>query len=506
MRGKKTVINTAMSLFEEFVAVACGFVLPRLLLTAFGSKYNGLTTSITQFLSYAVLLRAGIGGATRAALYKPLAEKNKDEINAIMKATDLFMKKIGLILGGGIVVFATVYPSFVVSEFDWLFTFSLFIIIGISTFAESFFGITYLILLQADQRLWVSSLLKSICYVINAVLVASLIRGGASIHVVKLGSAIIYVLYPIVLRVYVKKKYNIQSNVIPDNRAISQRWDAFSHQVANFVMSNTDIMVLTVFANVLEVSVYSVYMLIANGLKKIVFAFSNGLEAAFGNMIAKKESAILRENLSLIEWVMYSMSTIVYTCAIAMILSFVKIYTSGVTDVDYIRPAFAYILLLAQFFNCVRIPYQLVAQAAGHYKQTKNGAILEAVINISLSILFVVRYGLVGVAIGTLVATIFRTIQYSYYICRNIVKRSQWITLLRIVVSFVQGLAAIFIINKLHLPQPNNYFSWLINALVTLIVSCGTVGIGSFLFNREDMKLFAKKMQGIFFTKKSMKR
>ena len=93
MRSKRIAINTAFSLLEETVAVVCGFILPRLILVTFGSKYNGLTTSITQFLSCAVLLRSGIGGATRAALYKPLANNNQDELNAIVKATDNFMKK-----------------------------------------------------------------------------------------------------------------------------------------------------------------------------------------------------------------------------------------------------------------------------------------------------------------------------------------------------------------------------------------------------------------------------
>ena len=59
-----------------------------------------------------------------------------------------------------------IYPFFVKDDFEWFFSFSLFLIIGVSSFAESFFGITYLIVLQADQKLWISSLLKIICYIV----------------------------------------------------------------------------------------------------------------------------------------------------------------------------------------------------------------------------------------------------------------------------------------------------------------------------------------------------
>ena len=495
-----------MSLAEVLVAVICGFILPRLILSAFGSQYNGLTTSITQFLGCAILLRSGIGGATRAALYKPLAYKEKDKINAIIKATDIYMKKIGIILAIIILLFATIYPSFVKYEFDWLFTFSLFIIIGVSTFAESFFGITYLTLLEADQQIWIASFIKIICYILNTIIATILIYCGFGIHIVKLGSSLIYVLHPIILSMYVKKKYQINLNVVPNNNSISQRWDAFWHQACVFVMNNTDVMVLTVFTNMLEVSVYSVYNLVANGLKRIVFSFSNGLEAALGNMIAKREENILRENIELIELIMFGISTIIYTSASLLILSFIRIYTKGIEDINYIRPMFAYILLLAQFFNCIRLPYQLVVQAAGHYKQTKKGAIIEPIINLATSIILVSKLGIIGVAVGTLLATLFRTIQYSFYMNKNIVKRNNILLLFRCIVSFLEFSCIYYSVNALELMIPENYFEWICQGILIALISTIVVGIGSIIFYRNDTIIFSNKIKKIFLNKTKLKK
>lgn len=496
-RGKKAAVNTAFSFIEEFVSLICGFILPRLILSAFGSQYNGLTQSISQFLSCAVLLRSGIGGATRAALYKPLAEHNHDEFNSIVKATDRFMKRIGVILLGAILFFATVYPLLVKNEFGWFFTFSLFVIIGLSTFAESFFGITYLIVLQADQKLWISSAFKCVCTILNTVIGAVLITSGCSIHIVKLGSAAVFVLYPIALGAYVRHHYRIDTHVKPNNVAIAQRWDAFWQQVAQFVMTNTDIMVLTVFTNMLEVSVYSVYNLVVHGLKKTLQSFTNGLEAAFGNMIANNEEKNLRKNVGVIETMLYGVSTIIYTCAVILILDFVKIYTHKIVDVNYIRPAFAYVIIIAHFFNGIRMPYQVVVQAAGHYKQTKTGAIIEPIINISLSIIFVFRFGLVGVAVGTLAATVFRTIQYSFYMSKHLVKRSWGVVLLRIFASFAEATIAIIIYNLLHLPSPENYFAWVLNAIPAFIISFCVVFVGSFILFRQDSVRMIGKIKNI---------
>ena len=497
MRGKKAAINTLFSLMEEVIAVICGFILPRFILTAFGSQYNGLTTSITQFLACAVLLRSGIGGATRAALYKPLAEENHSDINAIVKATDIFMKKIGAVLAGLIILFAAIYPFIFKNDFGWLFVFSLFLIIGASTFAESFFGITYLIVLQADQRVWVSSLLRIICYILNTVISVLLITRGFSLHLVKLGSALIYVAYPIILGAYVKRRYKIKTNVKPNNTAIAQRWDAFWQQVAVFVMNNTDVMVLTVFTNMLEVSVYSVYNLVASGLKRAVQAFSEGIEAAFGNMIAKKEEQTLKENVGIIETIMFSIATIVYTCAAILIVDFVSLYTSKVTDVNYTRPVFAYLIILAQFFNGIRIPYQLVVQAAGHYKQTKKGAIIEPILNISISLIFVFKFGLVGVAVGTLSATIFRTIQYATYMSKNLVKRSCFITIKRILISLIESGIIIVAMRYIYYTEVATYGRWIINASITLLLSVLVVCVGNIVFFKNDSTGAVRKIKNI---------
>lgn len=493
-RGKKAIINTFATLLLELVTVVCGFILPRLILHAYGSTYNGITSSITQFLGCAVLLRAGIGGATRAALYKPLATHDRNSINAIMSATNKFMRKIALILGAIIIIFACIYPFLVINEFDWSFTFSLFLIIGISTFAESFFGITNLILLQADQKVYISNIFQIIIYILNVIIAAILIKLGFSIHLVKLGSSLVFALYPIALKMYVKRMYDIDFNVEPDNKAIGQRWDAFWHQVANFVMTNTDTFVLTIFASMSEVSVYSVYNLVLNGLRKLVSNLINGLEAAFGNMIAVGDQNILESNFLIIEYLVYSVSTIIYTCTALLILQFVSAYTNGITDANYLRPAFAYIIILAHFFNCIRQPYQIIVQAAGHYKQTKIGAMIEPVLNIIVSVSSVVKFGLVGVAVGTLVSTIFRTVQYATYVSSNIIPGTMSSMIKKMAISALEIAAAIFIYRSLPLRFANNYLCWLMNAIVAFGIITVIVLVTSIIMYREELSRLIKKI------------
>ena len=150
MRSRKALISTLSGISYELVSAICGFIVPRLILGAFGSAYNGITSSITQFLSCVVLFKTSIAGVTRAALYKPLSEKNERDISGIFNATQQFMRKIALIYAVNTVVFSAVYPFLVQEEFSWGFSASLVLVMGLSHFVQYYFGMTWQILLEAD--------------------------------------------------------------------------------------------------------------------------------------------------------------------------------------------------------------------------------------------------------------------------------------------------------------------------------------------------------------------
>ena len=141
----------------------------------------------------------------------------------------------------------------------------------------------------------------------------------------------------------------------------------------------------------------------------------------------------------------------------------------------------------------------MVVQAAGHYKQTKAGAIIEPILNIVLSIIFVLipRFGLTGVAIGTLAATLFRTAQYSLYMSKNVVKRSLMITPARILVAAAEAAAVVVCVKAIHLQPPSNYWDWIINAIITGGICLAVVLAGNTLFFTKDMKNTIKKIRNL---------
>lgn len=486
----------------QAVVIICGLITPRLIITAYGSGYNGITASVTQFLSIITLLRAGVGGVTRSSLYKPLAENNSDKISSIIKATELFMRKIAWLFLAYVIILSLIYPFILdVGQYGgWINVSSYVLILSIGTFAQYYFCISYQLLLTADQREYISNALQIIQTILNTIIVIVFVNYGASIHFVKLFSAVAFMITPIVLHLYVKKKYNITRSSTPDNSSLSQRWDAFAHNLSDFIHGNTDILVLTLLAgDIAIVSVYTVYYLVINGVKKIVSLCTTGLEAAFGSMIANNESDTIFRSLRLYEFFIFAITTILFTCVIILIVPFVDLYISGVKDADYHRPMFALIAIVAEVVYCIRIPYSAIVYAYGHYKQTRNGAIAEAAINLSISVVLVSVCSILGmnaqaiicVAIGTFVANAYRTLQFINYLVTTFSLVTYSRVLLRVAVMVIETILCYLIfISMSNFLCTTTMTGWIVAACVVFCYTTIVVVTVNSMLHKKEATLF----------------
>ena len=194
MRKKKLILNSVTSLLTQLMTIICGLIIPRLIISAYGSQVNGLVSSITQFLSVISLLDLGVGAVVQTALYRPLAEKDDLQISKIVVSSDRFFRRIAKILLLYVGLLMVIYPHISNSTFNGLYISSLIVIVAISSFVQYYWGVTNQILLNADQRIYVQTGLQCIVLVLNAILCYILIKIGASIQLVKLASAVVIII------------------------------------------------------------------------------------------------------------------------------------------------------------------------------------------------------------------------------------------------------------------------------------------------------------------------
>lgn len=488
MRSKNALYSISSNLVLQVITIIYGFIVPKIIISTFGSNINGLISSITQFLSYIALLEVGIGPVVKAALYKPISNKDTKTIENILLSAEKFFKRIAMVFIVYILFLCLFYPYIIKGEFSNIFTISLIIVISLSTFAEYFFGMTYRLYLQTVQKNYIISIIQIGTYILSAFVIVVLAKLGASIQIIKLISALIFIARPILQNIYVKKKYRLNLKEADSNYKLENKWDGFAQHIASVIHNNTDLTLLTIFCNFIEVSVYSVYYLVVKGIKAIIQSFSDGMDAIFGDMLAKKENDILNKNFNIYECIYFTICTIIFTSTIVLITPFISVYTKNIIDANYIRPLFGYLIVISEYIWAIRLPYVTLTYAAGHFKETRKGAWIECLSNIIISFIFIKKLEIVGVTIGTIVAMTIRTIEFIYHTNKYILKRSLVQSIKKILLTIFETLIILIISKYIPFLINDSYINWLINAIIVFLISVIVVLILNFVVYRKEFK------------------
>ncbi len=300
------------------------------------------------------------------------------EISEIIVSGGAFFKKIAQALLVYVIILVIFFPiiSNTSSQFDWFFTATLIVSISISSFAQYYFGIIDRLLLAADQKGYIQYGTQIITLLVNLLISVALVKAGYSIQSVKLVSSLLFLIKPLVIRVYVNKQYNINRKLKLTREPIKQKWNGIAQHIAAIILSDTDTVVLTIFSTMANVSIYSVYFMIVNGITCLIEALASGMQSIVGDLWARKEYGKLNNFFEIIELFIHSITTLFFSCMLILIIPFVKVYTIGISDVNYNQPLFAVLLVAAYGVYCLRMPYIMVIFAGIIINKHRNALLL----------------------------------------------------------------------------------------------------------------------------------
>ena len=477
--------NVAVNVTVQIVTIIAGFILPPLIVATYGSVQNGMVASIGQFIAYLALVEAGISSVSIAALAKPLYDNDKNKINSILAATQNFYSKAGGIFVSMILILSLVYPHIVegVDKFS----------AGLMVIVLSFIGIVdffvigkYRALLIADRKYFVLGVVKIIAVILNTVVSIFLIKFGYSLLFVKFVSILIYVSNYLMILIYIKKRYGfINLKTKFDKNTLEQKWDMMYHRFAGIVLDNSPLVILTIFCSLSEVSIYSIYALVFLAANQLVDTLYDGMQGFFGRFLAEDNPKKLKSSFGRYETLYFFAAGICYTCASLLTIPFMQIYTKNMTDADYIQPTLAALFVLVGVMNKIRGPAAMLFISAGHFKQTKWRAVLEAVINIFASVFFVIKFGFTGVLLGTVCSLAYRAPDLIIYSSKHIVHNNLFITFTKIIALGIWYGCAYYILSNFMSADIENYFVLAKNAGISLVFLAIPAGIVLLFYRKK---------------------
>ncbi|MBM6738553.1 lipopolysaccharide biosynthesis protein [Faecalicatena fissicatena] len=484
----KIKYNLVFNVLSQMIILFLGILLPRLVLVSYGSEVNGLLNTISQIFVYIGLLEAGIGNASVNALYKPIVDRDIHTISEIYCATKKYYCKVTIIYFICVVLFAAIYPFCITTSLNHISVILLILFEGMGGVISFWLVAALKQVLIADGRNYIIANITMLVRVSTSIAKIIIISLGYDVLLVQASWFVINCIQVFSYVYYFKRKYAwIEKIENPSIEYLAQKNAFLVHEISGVIFSSTDTFVISTFCGLIAASIYSIYNLVFNSLNSLISAVNNGMHFILGQTYAKDLEKYVKVHDaydSIYMAVVFSLMSVAYV----LIYPFVSLYTSGIEDANYIVEGLPFLFALIQMLSCSRAVASRLINVAGYARATQNRSILEAALNLGVSLILVNIIGIYGALIGTIVALLYRTNDIIIYANTKILKRSPWITYKKMLANFfIFGLIIILeqYLCTWFLDKCSSYLYLAVIAVpVTLVVCIIYFGI-AFLQNKD---------------------
>lgn len=422
-KDRRIAKNVLVGGMCQVIAMALSLFIPRLMIVSYGSDVNGLVSTVSQAFAYLALLEYGIGAATVNRLYKDIATEDGAGINYTLSATRSYFYRLIPIYAACVLGFVLLFPYIIKTNVS-PFTIRMIILVqGTSGIVNFAFTNTYRMLINADGRNYVQTLLNLMMRLINTIGQIVLINSGYSVVLVQCVALLATVVNAIAVQTYVRRQYpNVKLSWGVSPKILEQKGAFFIHELSAVIFLSTDVFVIGVCCGTAVASIYAIYQLIYHSLNSILTIFENGVNFKLGHIYNGARERYERFH-DAYEAAYSALVFAFMTVTLYLTLPFVALYTEGVSDAVYVDKYLPLLFALIQLLTCSRMTCVKLISVAGHAKNTVVNTVLESVINLTVSILLARKIGIYGVLIGTVVALLYRSNDIICYANFRILKR-----------------------------------------------------------------------------------
>lgn len=494
MNKKKGIKNIVYSFFGQIIILTFGFLVPRIFLKYYGSDTNGLTNTITQIFTYLSLLEAGIAQATTNSLYKYINDKTKyeNEISKIISISQVYFRKVSKVYGIIVIIVALIMPLLLKSNLSYYTMFIYILIEGTISIISFYYIQSWNALLMADGKNYliviIDLLTKVLCYSVKIILAIK----GYNIIYIQIGCLMISLIKLLIYKFFIIKKYKwIKILQVSKNDKLENKSAYLIAEIAWTIFSSTDMIILSIFMSTKYASIYSIYNMVFLAISSLLNSIYNSLKYILGKSYFS--------NISNYEMIHDSFNSIflgamtLFMCvSYIMIIPFVKIYTSGISDINYIYSIFPLLFCLIQMLSWSRYISGNLTAIAGYAKKTSYVSIIEAIINLSLSIILVNYLGIVGVLLATVFALPFKVIYCNYLSDKIILNRSSWNTIKILGINWMVFIITTVVDYNFKL-DINSITHFIIYGFIITIIYLIIIIVINYLVN-SNLRLYIKKI------------
>lgn len=398
--------NAFWAFLSQILVSLLGIISRKVFLSRLGIELlgvNGLFSDVLLILSFAEL---GIGAIIMFAMYQPIAERDTEKIRSLLK----FYRKVYnfIIVVVALIGFAffpflqylnTEIPLAEIKIYYWIFQINN--IIGyICAYRES-----YVIACQQERRLTVINLITSftLCGIqIGVILLTSnfllYLLVGVLLNIVK----------KVVINLYIIKEYpetrlkGAEDLPAEDQRIIFRKSFAMLvHKLGNLAINQTDSLVVSYIGNIVQWGLVSNYLMLKRLVVLVFDKIYGAMMPSMGNLLASEGFERKNRVFSMYDLANFWFCSFCFIGLSVLSTPFISIYLGPDVLLDDFTVFF---FCFAFLVDGLRAPVSMMREASGAFEKDKWFTIVAAIVNLVVSIVGALFWGIAGVFIGTVCA------------------------------------------------------------------------------------------------------
>lgn len=430
MRSKSSAKNLVVALIGQAFGLIISFIARIIFVKFLSDEYLGLNGLFTNLLTMLSLVELGVGSALVYSLYKPLADGDNEKVKSLM---DLYRKAYNII-GGVVLIIGILFIPFyryLISEVPSISHLDFIYILFVLNTAISYFYSYKRSLIICDQKRYIATIYRYVFYfLLNVFQIIVLFLTHN--YILYLITQVVFTwlenicisikadrMYPYLNDKNIKKLDKKELNTISKNvRAM------LFHKIGGVVVNSTDNILISKLVGLIAVGMYSNYYLITSALDTITAQFFNAITASVGNLGACTNSKKVKETFNTTFFLNYLIYGVITVCLLILFNPFIEVWLGKKYLFDF---GVVLVITICFYLKGIRKTCLTFKDALGLFWQDRYKPIIESIINLVASIILGIRYGVLGIFMGTIISTVTTSlwiepyVLYKYYFKENII-------------------------------------------------------------------------------------
>lgn len=406
-RKKSSFKNMITAVSSNVLTIIVGLVAQAIFIKILGSEYLGLNGLFSNVISMLGIVELGMGSAIIYNMYKPIAEENHEKIKSLMQFYKKSYRIITLIIsiiGIMIIPFIKYIVDIesVTVDINVYLVYILFLLETICSYILSYKRS----MLYADQKEYITNIIHMGYTILVNTMQLTFLYFTHDYYLYLIIKVMMRLVENIVISSYVNRRYSyLLDNKVTKldsktEKDIFQKIRAlFFHKIGGFIVSGTDNIIISKYLGLVTVGLYSNYYMIINAVQTVINHIIQATRASVGNLLVTESKKKQFEIFDKIRFMNFWLSCFSSICIFVIMDSFITIWIGY----KFVLPTKVLLVLVINFFIVSsRSTYGAFKEAAGIFYEDRFVPIIESLLNIVLSIIFVKKFGLMGVFMGTI--------------------------------------------------------------------------------------------------------